>query len=83
MESPSGTHPAPVVGEDGNNPGFWAHAALQNPLPRGRRVRAQPGTLLYELQTASLRREPGVRTLRNGEDFYYTIGTETAILKLY
>lgn len=78
MEPPSTTYPAPVVGEDENQPGFWAHSALSNPWPRGRRVRERPHTLLHTLQTAPLRREPGLRTLRNGEDFYYTVGTKTA-----
>ncbi|CAI7647860.1 unnamed protein product [Penicillium palitans] len=78
MEPPSTTYPAPVVGEDEDQPGFWAHSALNNPWPRGRRVRERPQTLLHALQTAPLRREPGLRTLRNGEDFYYTVGTKTA-----
>ncbi|KAF3019922.1 hypothetical protein E8E15_003952 [Penicillium rubens] len=78
MESPAEAYPVPVVGEDEDQPGFWAHSALNNPWPRGRRVRERPGTLLHTLQTAPLRREPGLRTLKNGEDFYYTIGTKTA-----
>ncbi|KAJ5699695.1 hypothetical protein N7536_002708 [Penicillium majusculum] len=78
MEPPSTTYPAPVVGEDEDQPGFWAYSALSNPWPRGRRVRERPHTLLHALQTAPLRHEPGLRTLRNGEDFYYTVGTKTA-----
>ncbi|KAJ5796226.1 uncharacterized protein N7518_004766 [Penicillium psychrosexuale] len=78
MELPSKTFPAPVVGEDEDQPGFWAYSALNNPWPRGRRVRERPGTLLHTLRTAPLRREPGLRTLKNGEDFYYTVGTKTA-----
>ena len=78
MNSPSGIYPAPVVGEDEDQPGWWAYSALNNPWPRGRRVRERPGTLLHVLRTAPLRREPGLRTLKNGDEFYYTVGTKTA-----
>ncbi|KAJ5521419.1 hypothetical protein N7527_005534 [Penicillium freii] len=60
MESPPRIYPAPVVGEDEDQPGFWAHSALNNPWPRGRRVRERPETLLHALKTAPLRREPGL-----------------------
>ncbi|KAJ5770925.1 uncharacterized protein N7511_002976 [Penicillium nucicola] len=77
MEPSSNAHPTPVVGEDQSQPGHWAQSALHNPWTRGRRVREQPDTLLHELQSRLLCREPGIRIPRQGDEFYYTVGTKT------
>lgn len=77
MEASQNSHPPPVVGEDEDRPGYWAQSARQNPWTRGRRVRQQQGTLLYALQSHTLCSEPAIRMPRNGDDFYYTIGTKT------
>lgn len=69
---------SPVVGADEARPGYWAHFALQSPWDRGRRVRERPGTLLHALKSRPLCREPGLRTIKEADEFYYTIGTKTA-----
>ncbi|KAJ5272927.1 hypothetical protein N7478_008052 [Penicillium angulare] len=78
MEPSLNSCPPPLVVEDQDQPAYWAQSALQTPWSRGRHYRQQPGTLLNALQSHKLRREPVIRSPRQGDDLYYTIGTKTA-----
>lgn len=77
MDSSLTTYPAPLVGEDQEQPGFWAQAARQNPWTRGRQVRERAGTLLNAFKDRPLCREPALLSARDGGDFYYTVGSKT------
>lgn len=76
--------PQPIIGSDGAEPGFWAHAAYENPWSRGRRNSFLNGSTLYQLRQNVLHREPGLRESRanfDGRRFYRAVGNKTENLE--
>lgn len=55
--------PDPHVGDDLDQPGFWAELPLSNPWPwrRGTRAIQDSETRIFKLRARPLRREPGFR----------------------
>lgn len=73
--------PRPLLGRDGDEPGFWANTANEAPWTRGSRNSLTSGTTLHELRQARLYREPGLRISRahfDGPRFFKTIGNKIA-----
>ncbi|KAI2701468.1 hypothetical protein DTO012A7_1031 [Penicillium roqueforti] len=74
------TAPRPLLGKDGAEPGFWAHAAYENPWPRGSRNSHMSGSVLYQLHQNRLYREPALRPSKakyNGTRFLKAVGDKT------
>lgn len=76
--------PRPLIGRDGAEPGFWAHAAYENPWPRGSRNSHLGGSTLYKLRQNHLYREPALRESKDkfdGPRFFKAVGDKTVNLE--
>ncbi|KAJ5101347.1 hypothetical protein NUU61_003569 [Penicillium alfredii] len=78
MSTENTGYPDPLTGQDGNEPGFWAQAAVDNPWRRGTRSSTQQGTRHNLLRAMLLRREPALRVSTDGTDFHSTLGRKNA-----